>query len=348
MLFRYIASSELLRAESGPLLLLLHERTATEFLGVLSSLEQPYYGALLPALIADGAVVDGGALLLDPGLDVHVELVPDLSDFAGPSSKLTANCTLLCFLDAFSSGISSFLLNLFEALPDACHVMGGGAGKMTLVQEPVIFSHDGMFMNAALLIGIERRSGLGVGHGWERFQGPFLVTSAEGNSIRGLDYGPAADLYCDVVQQSTGQHFAADNFFDLAKAYPFGIVGQGSEVVVRDPVASNGGSIALVGPVSNYAVVNILRGDNQSLLKAAVQVAERARAGKEGPTHEVLVFDCISRAMFLEADFQEELNGIARVFDGTPLFGALTFGEIASNGSVSIEFHNKTCVVAAL
>ena len=67
-----------------------------------------------------------------------------------------------------------------------------------------------------------------------------------------------------------------------------------------------------------------------------------------GAVSDVLIFDCISRSMFLDNGFQEEPDRVSRVFEERPLFGALTLGEIASNGSMSIEFHNKTCVVAAL
>lgn len=329
--------------------MLLHESSASEFLETLAMRDGPFYGAIFPELVADGKVVRSGALVAQLCAECRVEIVSDMTRFdAAACGILVKESTALCFTDAFSQGISGFLEKIFASLPDDCHVIGGGAGKMTLRQEPVIFCHDGIYADAALLIGINRMSGIGVGHGWEYLRGPFLVTEAVVNTICGIDYGVAVDVYRDVVEQSTGRGFTESNFFDLAKSHPFGIVGQGSEVVVRDPVACNGSSIHLVGPVSEYAVVNILRGDRDSLLKAAVEVAETSLAGKVGAVSDVLIFDCISRSMFLEGDFQKELDSVSQVFEGLPLFGALTLGEIASNGSMSIEFHNKTCVVAAL
>jgi hypothetical protein len=329
--------------------MLLHESSASEFLETLSTRDEPFYGAIFPELVADGKVVRSGALVAQLCAECRVEIVPDITRFdAAACGILVKESTALCFTDAFSQGISGFLEKIFASLPDDCHVIGGGAGKMTLRQEPVIFCHDGIYADAALLIGINRMSGIGVGHGWGHYRGPFLVTAAEGNTMSGIDFGSAAHLYQDVVEQSTGQFFTDENFFDLAKSHPFGIVGQGSEMVVRDPVACDGGSIHLVGPVSEYAVVNILRGDRDSLLKAAEEVAERSLAKRDGAVSDVLIFDCISRSMFLDKGFQEELDRVSRVFEGLPLFGALTLGEIASNGSMSIEFHNKTCVVAAL
>jgi hypothetical protein len=349
LIFKFLQTIEEIVEVSGAMVLLVHEHSAPDVLEALRSRTAPYYGAIFPELVAEGAVVHSGALVAELGEDLRVELVPNMSSFEASTSELLKRSgTLLCFTDAFSAGIRDFLGQLFETLADGCHVVGGGSGKMTLRQEPVIFSNEGMYADAALLIGLDRTSGIGVGHGWEHYRGPFLVTAAEGNTISGIDFGPAAHLYQEVVEQSTGQFFTDENFFDLAKSHPFGIVGQGSEMVVRDPVACDGGSIHLVGPVSEYAVVNILRGDRDSLLKAAEEVAERSLAKRDGAVSDVLIFDCISRSMFLDKGFQEELDRVSRVFEVLPLFGALTLGEIASNGSMSIEFHNKTCVVAAL
>jgi len=59
-----------------------------------------------------------------------------------------------------------------------------------------------------------------------------------------------------------------------------------------------------------------------------------------------LVFDCISRALFLQDHFAQELAAVAQ--GQSPLFGALTIGEIANSGRSYLEFFNKTTVVARL
>ena len=56
--------------------------------------------------------------------------------------------------------------------------------------------------------------------------------------------------------------------------------------------------------------------------------------------------DCISRVLFLEGDFEQELQAVSR--SGIPLIGALTLGEIANSRNDYLEFYNKTSVVGVL
>ena len=65
--------------------------------------------------------------------------------------------------------------------------------------------------------------------------------------------------------------------------------------------------------------------------------------------HSVILFDCISRAIYLGDDFADELKEIKRnIKPNKNLFGALTLGEIANNGNEYIIFYNKSCVIGLL
>ena len=59
---------------------------------------------------------------------------------------------------------------------------------------------------------------------------------------------------------------------------------------------------------------------------------------------------CISRILFLEEDFQKELNKIVDTLRSKhpkiSVSGALTLGEISSFGNGYLEFYNKTVVVS--
>jgi hypothetical protein len=62
---------------------------------------------------------------------------------------------------------------------------------------------------------------------------------------------------------------------------------------------------------------------------------------------DALIFDCISRKLFLQEEFAAELSGICNAFPTPQLsIGALVLGEIATGLSGSINFHNKTAVTA--
>jgi hypothetical protein len=68
--------------------------------------------------------------------------------------------------------------------------------------------------------------------------------------------------------------------------------------------------------------------------------------------HSGLIFDCISRALFLDQDFKNELSAVYQSFQKyAPSIqpeGALSLGEIALNGRGNLEFFNKTLVTGII
>ena len=59
-----------------------------------------------------------------------------------------------------------------------------------------------------------------------------------------------------------------------------------------------------------------------------------------------MVIDCVSRLLFLDNAFDQEIEAIASgAGDVTHLFGALTLGEILSAKTGSANLLNKTTVV---
>ena len=147
------------------------------------------------------------------------------------------------------------------------------------------------------------------------------------------------------MQAHAGHAPRPDNFFAVAKAYPFGIHKLGSEVVVRDPISVGAdGSLTCVGEVATGSFVHLLHGEPAALIAAAGQAAAKANSGGR-PDDLRLFIDCISRMLFLEQRFAEEL---AAVYDETPLIGVLAIGEICNNGQDYPEFLNKTAVIGRL
>ena len=62
-----------------------------------------------------------------------------------------------------------------------------------------------------------------------------------------------------------------------------------------------------------------------------------------------LLFDCISRTLFLQDRFHEEVDNIRNALPpGVPLAGCLSLGEIADAGNTCLEFFNKTIVLGVL
>ncbi|HNV72888.1 MAG TPA: FIST C-terminal domain-containing protein, partial [Candidatus Ozemobacteraceae bacterium] len=175
----------------------------------------------------------------------------------------------------------------------------------------------------------------------------FKVTGASGNTIETLDWKPAFDVYRQVVERHDGRSFDHTPFFDVAKAYPFGIAKYGAEMVVRDPLMIKEKSLVCVGRVPQESFVHILHGSPESLIKAAGKARDLAYASLRGAEPSAMIFiDCISRVLFLGTEFDRELQTVC--LEGLPMVGALTIGEIANCGHEFLEFYNKTSVVGLL
>ncbi len=205
----------------------------------------------------------------------------------------------------------------------------------------MIFTNLGLKSDCALLGFSKLKSSIGVKHGWEKISEELQVTSSKDNEIYEINYRDAFDVYKETVEEFSKMKFTNDNFFDIAKGYPLGIGKISGELVVRDPITSNGKSLLCVGAVPQNSFVYILQGEAKKLIEAASQASKNAEFKGE---HFTLFIDCISRVLFLENEFSKEIDSIEKT--GYQLIGALTLGEIANNKDHYLEFYNKTSVVA--
>ncbi|WP_372932243.1 FIST signal transduction protein [Mariniphaga sediminis] len=314
-------------------------------------------GGIFPSLItgnttsASGIIVKKYPASIAPVLvtgidrsDFDLGVLPELS-ISTPDKKTTA----LVVIDGLTSGISSFLSGLYSQLGNTVNYIGGGAGSISFQQQPCVFTNDGIFQNAAIVAFIDTFVLLGVKHGWSRITGPLVATRTRKNMITELNWLPAFEVYADIIKNDSQLDLNQDNFFSIAKSYPFGIIKDKSEYVVRDPIkVTECGELICVGEVPENSVLDVLKGDIGHLIDAARQAAGQA-IHKSLIFTSGLIFDCISRRLFLEDNFEKELDSIASVFNENGLAlnpeGALTLGEISSTGQSYLEYYNKTIII---
>lgn len=127
------------------------------------------------------------------------------------------------------------------------------------------------------------------------------------------------------------------------------MVREGSECIVRDPIAVNEqGHLICVGEVPENTFLDVLKGKNQQLIEAAEQAAMEA-ADQAGKPTAAMIIDCISRVLFLDENFEQEVQAVTKALHdkgvAPTMRGALTLGEISSFGEGFLEFFNKTTVV---
>lgn len=335
----------------------------SHLISTLSKKAIAFIGAIVPAVISGtcksttGVVINVfptlGTPYLIKGLEQNEIELPDLDPDG--LDALATQATAFVLVDGLTANIGTFLSELYDYLGNSVHYLGGGAGSLSLQQKPCIFNAEGCFQDAALVVFLALSSSLGVRHGWQRIHGPVVATQTEKNLVHQLNWKDAFAVYREVVEQDSGETFNGDNFFDIAKGYPFGILKSGQEDIVRDPIVVQGEkTLVCVGEVAENASLHILKGSQSSLTAAAEQAASDSarQIQPESQIHSVMVVDCISRVLFLEEDFIHELNalgkGLGDISKTVVPEGALTLGEISSYGEGFLEFFNKTIVVGTL
>lgn len=317
----------------------------------LKSLSVPVFGGMFPQIIHRQRNLTTGYVVAGLRDRCAVSIVGDLSnpqaDFTLAVEKaregLPAAATVLVLVDGLSSQIGAFLDGVYDILGSATTFFGGGAGSLSFRQQPCLFTNRGFLQDHAILVDFASRTRVAVDHGWEKFAGPFVVTGARGNVVSSLDYQPAFEFYRRHVEDDSHLRFEADNFFSIAKGYPIGMQKPDGSIVVRDPISCDDQNLVCVGEVPINTVAYLLKGDPQKLIEAAASCAKRIGPGASP----AFLVDCISRVLYLEQRYGEELQAIESPLQGRPVFGMLTLGEIANGGNYCLEFFNKTLVLAA-
>ena len=333
----------------------------------------PVFGGVFPKLILGKEVLDKGSLVVGVISEPEIAIIHGLSDADldyeelidealgegfNPEQTMTESPsqsrigsfgeTSLVLVDGLASRISPFVDGLFNVLGVEENYIGGGAGSLSFEQKPCLFTPEGMIQDAAILVGFSWASGIGVAHGCEKVAGPFTVTESEGSCVKTIDWRPAADVYCEVVGPLAGRKVTAENLFEIDKEYPLGILRLAGDHIVRQPIMMKEGCLICVGDVPASSHIDILQSREDKMTRAAAQAKERAQ--KNFPAQQeklaAVVIDCISRWLYMGEGFQKELDIIQ--FDDTPVFGALSMGEIANNRQEYLEFYNLTTVVGLI
>jgi hypothetical protein len=334
------------KLKKGTYLLLIAEDTP--FLEITPCEEITLCGAIFPRVIFKGKTYAKGIIAAKLNPTSSMQII-DMDDPQQLYADASTN-SIFAIVDGFSTQIDDFLEEFYSLLPEKTKLIGGGAGKTNLIQEPVIFDKYRYYMSAAIVITSPEKMGIGVKHGWKPLLGPFIATSCHNNVLEKINYQDAFSIYKETVEKESGLRFESTPFSEFSQRYPLGIVRYNKDFIVREPVSTDGSSMVLVGKLDENSVLSILKGEKEDLLEAANEAAHTSRLNKEEDTAQsILLIDCIARYLFLGELFPKELAAISKVYPSkTLLWGMLSLGEIANANQEAIEFYNKTCVVGTL
>lgn len=345
---------EKLSKNNGYLLIYVAEKSASQteaLIAMLNEQQLQFFGGIYPTIIQDTKNYDEGILIVKmPFVEKVMKLLLNDESTFQQIKNIEGAQTAFLLSDGLMAEPDSFLRKIYSLFGSQMNFIGGGAGFMTLKQQPCVFTNDGLFQNGAVMALLNHKSKIGVKHGWDVFAGPFIATSTEKNIIKELNWRPAFEVYKEVIEERTDKRFSDNNFFEIAKDFPFGIYKEGAEYVVRDPfIVNENNEIICISEIPENSTLQILNGDPDTLVDAAKEVAKMTLTGKDTVGF-LMVFECISRVIYLGERFEEELKAMADVYTkcGCKIRGVSTLGEIASSGTGFVDLYNKTIVASSL
>jgi hypothetical protein len=341
----YHSLEEIKTSGNYPLLYLVTE--TIDMAELRAKVQQPFYGAIVPHIIANNQLYHDG--ILEISFDDHDNVTFYLLDMKKrPNVQFKPNSTLMMFSDLLNSFFEPFLEQLGRLLTTQT-IFGSGVGGRSLTPIPSIFDQNQSYQCYSLIVEIKAPIYVGVKHGWKPLYGPLVVTKSKDNIIYELNNEPAFEVYAKVLRDIDDQEITVDNFFDIAKAYPFGILSYTrNEFIVRDPLQpTDEQALLMVSSIEPNETVYIMKGDHTGLIEAAVDNARLTLSPH--PSHIHLLFDCISRVLYMGDDFIKEIEAIAAETSGMkPIFGITSIGEITNEGFSSIKIFNKTNLLGSI
>lgn len=325
---------------------------------ILKDCPQPIIGGIFPQIVHGKIHSKEGYLLVQIDSSITPLLIEGLDDDSADFESVLDTsipeeldvASMIIFVDGLSARIGGFVDELFSIFGADMRYIGGGAGSLSFEQAPCILCNQGVFKSAAIIGLINDALPVQVGHGWEPVDKGHFATSVVKNVIQEIDYKNALDVYQSMLSPFIdNETLTEENFFGHAQSFPLGIKKMDGDYVVRDPIAINDqGHLICVGELSEGDHIDLLRGKPENLINAASETTSKLYQNNNGHNG-LLVIDCISRALFLEDKFEEELSALSsQTKEDQPVFGALVLGEIANSGSGYLEFYNKTTVVSLL
>lgn len=324
----------------------------TELSPILKNIKKPIIGGVFPELIFKGKKKKTGVLLIPLQFELKTQLI-NLSDSSESileqleitqKDSITTSSSLFVFYDALSENKSSFIETLFNFFGINPIYIGGGAGSLDFKSFPCIINNEGFHQNKAIIGWTDHKIALGASHGWQSISSPLKVTKTYKNEIIDINWKPAFEIYKEIIEEHSNKKFNTHNFFNTAKSYPLGISKIDAEKIVRDPYKTLNNKLYLIDRVNEGEYIEVMNGCTKSLIKSATIATEEAFLNSNKKIIKtIFCLDCISRSLYMEDDFNLELNAVGQK---ALTSGILSIGEIANSGESVLEIYNKTIVIA--
>ena len=348
---------ELSKDNAKGILLFVGEETPFDYKQLqplLKKMDIKVWGGVFPEIIYDGALYKRGVVGCAFQSPVSIEVIRDMSKFKGDfsedfGSKNTQ--TMLFLTSAYTNNIPLLIETLYEKYFKETVFIGGSSGSVININQPSLFTCDDFFAGGAIIAAIEDVMSVGINHGMQPISELAIASNIENNILKLINWESAFEYYKKIVEEDAGIKLTADNFLEVSKLYPLGMIKYDKDIILRVPLSvSEKNSLVFASEISENSVVAVTKAYPDKLIAAAGTAAEQAKIAFESKKkispRKILIIDCLARALFLEDRINDELKIIAnKAGSDVFLFGVLSLGEIASPGDKYIELHNMTVVV---
>jgi hypothetical protein len=321
---------------------------------LLKKLEINVFGCIFPEVIYKGSRYKKGVVGCTFKEAVAIKAVKNLKNFTENLSRnfiLENTESILVFYDAWENNTTFFIETLYEISKKDITFLGGGAGSLKDMKRPSLFTADEYFTGGAVIAAVEDYMSIGMTHGLQPIFEPFIASEVNKHILKSINWQPAFEYYKNIVEKDVGIEITKDNFLDIAKSYPLGMLKYDKEIIPRCLLGiKNGNNILLGSEIPENSIMVVMKGNPDKLVTAAGLAAEQAKIAfiskKKTYPEKVLIIECITRTLFLENKFKDQMKLIeSKAGSGALVFGILTLGEIASIGDKYIELYNKTLII---
>ena len=305
-----------------------------------------FKGAIVPYLIFQKNLINKGIILISfKNFEMVIVSMKQLN------CKIYKSNSIYCFVDGLSAYMESFFEEINSQIGDDTIVFGGGVGYKNFEHKEVIFDKENFYKDHAVLIYTNVKTIIDYAHGWKPLYGPFVVTKVDKNILYELNGENAFNVYKETLKKFANIEVNENNFSEISKSYPFGIFNFSDEnFIIRDPIKIyDKNAIQIVSSVKEMDTLYIMSGNKNDLINSACALSRRVFKSIT-KVNNALLLDCISRVIFLENRFEEEIQNIYKCAEikNINLVGFTTIGEITNYGYDNIKVLNKTTLLGAL
>lgn len=312
-----------------------------------------FCGGIFPSVIYNSNNYKDGVLVLPILFEQNPTVIKGLDngqiDIPETLKPQDAN-SLFILTDGLSNWISKFIFQLYYEIGSDHYVFGSGAGFGSFKREPCLFTNEGIFMDAAMVVPVKNQIVQSSRHGLNSIAGPYIATKTSANLIQELNWKPAYPIYKSIIEDQEDIDIKPDNFYKYAKSYPFGIYRTDSEYLVRDPVRlQSDNSIKFGAEIPSNSILYLMKANVPNMLTAGEEACNKVISNTENPSF-LFIANCISRTWILNDSMSQELRNIewAASRKSLPVYGVFSMGEISSANGGLLDYHHKTIVISII